>query len=235
MKKPPQTDEWDISFYFKPMSGVSGDMYDFYFDHENNLIGLSMMDVSGHGIASGLITMIAKSISTRIFSTKYTCKLGTILETINNELITELGNIDNYLTGIVLKFRDDVIEYANAGHTELLIKRADLNKTSIIKPSDNSEYKGMFLGLEAMKSKFDSLSFKAMKDDVLLIYSDCLNESANANGEEYGLERIIESLDSSPKGESKEILSYVINKMINFIGKDSFDDDLTVICLKRKK
>lgn len=234
MKKPPQSDEWDISFYFKPMSGVSGDMYDFYLDHEGKLLGLALMDVSGHGIASGLITMIAKSISARVFLSDYKNKLNGTLEKINDELISELGNIDNYLTGILLKFRGDMIEYVNAGHTELLVRRSDLGQTSIIHPADNSNYKGLFLGLEAMKAPFGLLTFKMKKGDTLLVFSDCLNESTNSAGEEYGIDRIVDSMNRAPQGESKAILGHIINEMYSFIGTDTLDDDLSAICIKRK-
>ena len=51
-KEAPLSDEWELAYYFKPMWGVSGDFYDFY-EIENNLHGLGIFDVSGHGIASG--------------------------------------------------------------------------------------------------------------------------------------------------------------------------------------
>jgi sigma-B regulation protein RsbU (phosphoserine phosphatase) len=49
------------------MSGISGDLYDFYLD-DDTLSGISLFDVSGHGIASGLITMLAKSILFRTYN-----------------------------------------------------------------------------------------------------------------------------------------------------------------------
>jgi|GEM_PF-989987 len=233
-KMPPHSEEWDIAFYFRPMAGVSGDMYDFYQDNEGNLLGLSLMDVSGHGIASGLITMIAKSISTRIFTKNYRKPLNKILEAINEELINELGNIDNYLTGIMLKFKGDLIDYVNAGHTELIIRRGDLGRSEIVKTTDNTNYKGLFLGLEAMKTDFSLLTFKMQKDDTLLIFSDCLNESSNAEGEEYGIDRIVNSLNEAPRNDSKNILNHVVTKMYDFTGTDVLTDDLTVICVRRK-
>jgi sigma-B regulation protein RsbU (phosphoserine phosphatase) len=192
------------------------------------------MDVSGHGIASGLITMIAKSISTRIFTKNYRKPLNKILEAINEELINELGNIDNYLTGIMLKFKGDLIDYVNAGHTELIIRRGDLGRSEIVKTTDNTNYKGLFLGLEAMKTDFSLLTFKMQKDDTLLIFSDCLNESSNAEGEEYGIERIVNSLNEAPRNDSKNILNHVVTKMYDFTGTDVLTDDLTVICVRRK-
>lgn len=64
--KIPEFKNWDLAYYFRPMSSVSGDFYDFYHD-QKELWGFGLFDVSGHGISSGLITMIAKSIIFRHF------------------------------------------------------------------------------------------------------------------------------------------------------------------------
>jgi sigma-B regulation protein RsbU (phosphoserine phosphatase) len=66
---PPEVNGWDIAFVFRPMAGVSGDMYDFYTEGDT-LNGVALFDVSGHGIASGLITMIARTVFQRNFMRK---------------------------------------------------------------------------------------------------------------------------------------------------------------------
>ena len=52
---------YDVSFYSKPMAGVSGDLYDF-FRTGDNLDGFGIYDVSGHGISYGAVTMLVKNI-----------------------------------------------------------------------------------------------------------------------------------------------------------------------------
>ena len=85
-----------------------------------------------------------------------------------------------------------------------------------------------------MKTDFSLLTFKMQKDDTLLIFSDCLNESSNVEGEEYGIERIVNSLNEAPRNDSKNILNHVVTKMYDFTGTDVLTDDLTVICVRRK-
>ena len=122
-KEPPVVKEWDIAYAFIPMSGVSGDLYDFYI-HDNILDGIALFDVSGHGIASGLITMIARSVFYRNFNKGKENPLHEVLEKINRVLINEMGQADNYLTGILLRFNSDTVEYVNAGHSDLLCRHA---------------------------------------------------------------------------------------------------------------
>ena len=73
----PINTEWDIAIMFKPMSGVSGDFYDFYEARGGGLNGVGLFDVSGHGIASGLITMLAKTIIGRQFNRLHERKTRT--------------------------------------------------------------------------------------------------------------------------------------------------------------
>ncbi len=63
--KAPATKKWDCSFFFKPMASVSGDVYNFYYDAQNELEGVSLFDVSGHGVASGLVGILSKYIARR--------------------------------------------------------------------------------------------------------------------------------------------------------------------------
>lgn len=37
-------------------------------------------------------------------------------------IIKEKGSIENYMTGIILRINDNVVEYVNAGHTDVLVK-----------------------------------------------------------------------------------------------------------------
>ena len=231
-KRPPQSAEWEIAFAFLPMAGVAGDMYDFYEDKNGNVTGVSLMDVSGHGIASGLITMIAKSVVFRNFN-KYTgIGLNRVIENTNDDLISELHNVDNYLTGILLRFKGNIVEYVNAGHPELLLRRASTNKVDIVGPDDGRNYKGYFLGLEAMKMPFSQINFPMRKDDTLLLYSDCLNESSNSEGEEYGIPRVMQSFTEAG-GTAGDIVRNMVNGLYNFTGTQKLNDDLTIIAIRR--
>lgn len=62
----PRDAAWDLAFHFHPMAGVSGDFYDFYCT-AGALRGVGIFDVSGHGISSALVTMIARSTFLPLF------------------------------------------------------------------------------------------------------------------------------------------------------------------------
>jgi serine phosphatase RsbU (regulator of sigma subunit) len=220
-KKAPETPAWDIAFIFKPMSGVSGDFYDFY-ENDGELKGLALMDVSGHGIASGLITMIARSAFDRHFRSGDSEGLNHVLENANKELISAKGNVDNYLSGVLLRFSGDTVEYVNAGHPDIIYKKSSSGKTGIVR-KEGRDIKGLFLGLEATASKFDVLKFKVSKGDTLLLFTDCLTESQNSDGKEFDFERVIASLQN-----------YILNDFYGFMKSKPLEDDLTAVVLRRK-
>lgn len=229
-KQAPENEEWEVAFMFRPMSGVSGDFYDFYV-RDGKLEGLSLFDVSGHGIASGLITLLARSIVAHEFFQRKNQKLSVIIDAVNNSITDEIQNIDNYITGIVLRFKGDLVEYVNAGHTDLLVKRG--KSVRVVKPKDRP-LKGHFLGIQDMQETFDMISFHTIKNDVLFLFSDCLSEGRNNEGEEFGIERLIKSIEStSGQVLAKDCIEAVARDFYAFQGSDHLSDDLTIIAARR--
>ena len=122
-EKAPRTEEWEVAYSYVPRYGVSGDFYDFYYD-ENSLTGLSLFDVSGHGVAAALVTILARPIVYRYFNRLQDERLGRVLDNVNFQMLHELHDTNMYMTGIILRFYGEYVEYVNAGHPELLRRKA---------------------------------------------------------------------------------------------------------------
>lgn len=228
----PVTKEWDISFVFKAMAGVSGDFYDFY-EKDGNLAGVSLFDVSGHGIASGLITMLSKSIIFRNFNAFSSIPINNVMEKINDELIQEIENVDNYLTGVILRFIGDRIEYVNAAHPYVIYRPAITGKAEPLFLQD-SDKNGSFLGTGALLGKFGAHEFTVNKGDCLLLYSDCLIDSFNDKEVRYGFKRLCSKISSAMTERSAaDILKYLLDDFFSFTKTEILSDDLTVILMKR--
>ncbi|AEJ20038.1 PP2C family protein-serine/threonine phosphatase [Gracilinema caldarium] len=226
----PTLEGWDVAYAFEPMSGVSGDLYDFYIDG-NSLLGVGLFDVSGHGIASGLVAMLAKSIVYRQFKDGRDIPLGEVMTKIDEKLISEKGNIENYLTGILLRFTDDRVEYVNAGHPDLLYRSG---RTGVVKAveSRQGESRGRFIGLEGLSEGYRSLRFPIHSGDTLLVYSDCLVEAKNAAGEDFGNDRIRAALSQAPaKAGAAAVRDYILEQFRAFLTGEPPRDDLTLLVL----
>jgi serine phosphatase RsbU (regulator of sigma subunit) len=227
---PPGTSNWEAAFYFRPMTGVSGDLYDFYISGDQ-LQGLSLFDVSGHGVASGLITMLAKSILFRNFHDEAHRDLNQIMAISNLNLIKEIGDLGNYLTGIMLRFAGDDVQYVNAGHPDLLHRSTDGRVRTV--RDENNDAKGSFLGIKIMEDNYGMITFPAEKGDSLLLFTDCLMETADREGREFGVEGIAAALREAPRASAAEELDYVMKQFSLYHENTVIFDDLTVILVKK--
>ncbi len=226
---PPHSRGWDTAFYYRAMAHVSGDFYDFYTDGED-LKGAGIFDVSGHGIASGLVTMIAKSIIFREFSDGKTKDLGKIMMDINEGLVLEIGSVDNFLTGVLLRLKGKQVEYVSAGHPEILVKTKDNVYTP--RPAGDKPFGGALLGMSTLMGPYYSINFTIEKGDCLFLYTDCILENKTRKDEPYGRTRLLNSLAKARDGTAQEILDDVLRDFFAFSDSKELSDDLTVITLK---
>jgi len=228
----PQSDSWDVAYTFKPMVQVSGDFYDFYII-DKKLRGLGIFDVSGHGIASGLITMIARSMIFRSFSRGIDHPdFNVVLEDGNRNLIEELEGVNNYLTGVLLRFRDGLVDYVNAGHPDILLRKAGGEVGSFEGGGEN--IRGNYLGIAAMEDRYRCVSRPVNPGDFLLLYTDSLVETIiGGSDEQYGHGRLTKAFGEAPQGTADDVLNYILNHFYSVVGRQELDDDLTVIVVKR--
>ncbi|MBP7738252.1 MAG: SpoIIE family protein phosphatase [Spirochaetes bacterium] len=236
-KKPPHSDMYDFALLFLPKAGVSGDFYDFYMDGDR-VVGVGIFDVSGHGIAPGLLTLMAKSIISVNFMEHRNASLATVVENINSKLITEIKDVDNYLTGVMLRFDGDRIEYINCAHPDVICKKTDIDRTGKVLDKTGKRVSGPILGIDSQgaidKVGFDEISFKLKQGDSLLLYTDSMIESTNSEGKAYGETMIMKSLQNAGGETAQEILNSIIGDFFNYIAPREITDDLTVILIRKK-
>ena len=232
--KKPEFPGWDIAVSFNPLSGVSGDMYDF-FRVEGKLRGFGLFDVSGHGISSGLVTMLAKNSITNAFKETLSLKLDKAMEVVNQQVISIKGEIENYLTGILFRIdkeKPGKLEFVNAGGPHPVFKaKGKKEKAKLLLPNDKKLHYGM-IGVKDLEVKFQVIKTKMKPGDVLVLYTDGISETENKNGEPFGKERIMDVLNRK-EGSAQEIVDAIMNDLRGFAGFEKLDDDITVLVLKK--
>lgn len=232
-KSAPRTSEWDVAFSFMPAGGLSGDLYDFYMG-AGRLDGLVIGDVSGQGIASGLITVLARSIFHRNFYERRHRSLGAVLEAINEELIPELSDVENFITAALLRFEDGgKVEFASAAHTDMLYRGAGKLRASAIRPRGDQDYKGPPLGREGIELPYTSVKITVMPGDAILVHTDGMNEAKNVDGEAFGEEGVLAALSSAPAGEASLMLDFIMQEWRFHVSGSRVADDVTAILLKK--
>ncbi len=230
-RKVPEISDWDIAFVTKPYGAVSGDFYDFY-SKGDSLKGVSLFDVSGHGVAAALITILAKPVIYTYFNNSGSSDLGDVLEYANSDLFDQLEEVNLYITGLLLRMKDNNVEYVNAGHPDILWYQQSEKKVSVIGDSSDS-FKGHPIGITQNKKKYISLKFSVNKGDYLVLYSDGLIESRNDEGYQFGIPRLSDAFLSFSGDTAESLLDHIVNSLDSFAGDTRQGDDITIIVARK--
>ena len=235
---------WDFAMMTRPASGISGDMFDIY--HIGTVLeGMSLFDVSGHGIAAGLVTMLCKNIIAQTFrdglySGETHEDLGVVMENINRGVITAKGDIENYLTGILLRVENSPegepcrAEITNAGSPVPLLYVKKARKCVEIRAQTPTSQYGM-IGIRGLEVSFPPQQFEIAPEDALVLYTDGLTEAVNSEGEQFGRERLSKAIADAGSVSASARMNFIIKELKAFTGEVPFDDDITLLVLQRKK
>lgn len=223
--------DWNLQYFSKAMAGVSGDLY-LAFKRENILEGVGIFDISGHGIASGLVTMLVKNIIEKEFYNGFDKPLEEVLEIINTRIIAEKGSIENYLTGMLIRIKGNKLELVNAGHPKALLYRAENDFIDFIQKDGFNQYGA--IGIEGFPVNSQTINFEMDSGDELILYTDGIIEAENISKKTFGTEGIIRVFNEN-KFKSVERQVEAINDALSaFTETQSFSDDITYVILRRE-
>ena len=229
--KLPDFKNFQVAYYNKPMAGVSGDLYDFYFN-KDVLEGFGLFDVSGHGISSGLVTMLVKNIINDEFQKGKKLPLDKVMTITNERIINQKGNVENYLTGVLGRVSGNNVEFVNAGHPNVIHYKAKENRLELIKRGESKE--SGIIGISGFPVNFECVTVPLEKNDMLLLYTDGLTETMNRNREEFGLERLKRTFLKGVELKIEEQIQNIVDEAKTFANRAKVSDDITLLILKKK-
>ena len=221
--------KYEVAYFSRPMVGVSGDLYDFYKTGEK-LDGLGIFDVSGHGISSGLVTMLVKNIIHQEFYNQQDSELWEILNKINDRVIEEKGEIQNYLTGILVRLYENQFELVDAGHPAPILYK---KKTGQCEYIDLGKKSVGVIGIAGFPVFYESNFYDFEDGDELILFSDGVIDIKNENEEYFGKERLLEAAKINIDKPAAEQVSFIANSIYSFCANREQNDDLTIIVLKK--
>ena len=208
---------------------VSGDYFD-YIPLTSNRLGVAIADVSGKGIPASLITAMCRGVLRR--EAIESPLASDVLRRVNRQLYPDIKE-DMFISMayLILDSTSGRVEMARAGHDAPLLYRAATGQVEKLSP------KGMALGIdsgEVFNRVCTDLSFEMETGDCILLYTDGATESLNHQGLEYGVERLIEALQSAAPQGATQVVNYVAEEVRNFTGTDLKHDDITLIAISKK-
>ena len=229
---------WDFAVRYEPLSLVSGDLYNFYHEGEQ-LNGISLFDASGHGVAASLVTMLAENIIQQTYNEllQNGQSVADCLKLINERFIDAKGEIDNYLTGLLLNMKENddgscTVTMSNAGHPYPLFYNAKEDTLEEMLPTADMPYTGP-VGLSGMNVDYSEMSFTMNSGDFLFLYTDGITEMQNREKLDFGIEAIMTILEKCKDDGAEDIAKRLMKGLENFIKDTPRIDDVSVIILKR--
>jgi serine phosphatase RsbU (regulator of sigma subunit) len=194
---------------------VGGDYFDFL-DLGEGCFGLVTGDVAGKGIAAALLMANLQA------NLQIQCGMGleqprALLRSVN-QVFHKNTNESAYATLFFAKYDDEQrrLRYANCGHLPPLLLRRDNSL-------DRLESTGTVLGLFR---EWDCVVEERYlcEGDILAIYTDGITEAFNDTDEEFGEDRLVDSLRRHRHLPAQGIISAVVEEVRRFSAYEQHDD-----------
>jgi sigma-B regulation protein RsbU (phosphoserine phosphatase) len=224
----PAINGFQISGINAPARQVSGDYFD-YIQVDAERLGVAIADVSGKGVPASLIMAICRSVL-RAEAARNPSP-ADVLRKVNRQLYPDIKE-DMFISMayLILNHQHDGVTLARAGHdAPLLYKRQAQTVTPIKSP-------GMVVGIDS-GNVFDRLTVDFAvpleRDDCLVLYTDGVTETLNAEGDEFGLDRMMQSVRASANDGAQGIVRKIIEDVRDFTGSIPQNDDITLIAIRK--
>ncbi len=218
MPELPGYDLWGVNI---SSAVVSGDYYDVLALPERNRVLLAIADVSGKGLPASLVmSNVQAALHSHAMQAEF--DLVRAVDSLN-ALLYRNTDATTFVTMFLgeLDCASRRLRYVRAGHDfPVLISGGGSART--LEPG------GFFLGMfPGQQYAVEEILMES--GDVLGLYTDGVTEARNAQGEEFGVKRLIEVLQAH-RHESAESLGLAVRRGVeSFSGLAIPEDDVTLL------
>ena len=226
-------DEGHATMLLEPCGHVGGDLVG-QFQVNTSTIGLYSLDVSGHGVASALLTARLAGYLSGLSTTQnialidkgdgtFTARAPADTAALLNDTLMRELETDHYIT-IALSIIDletGHVSCVQAGHPHPILIRSD----ATVELLGNG---GMPIGLIPGAS-YESFEFSLRPGDRLMLYSDGLTEAENPSGTQLDESGLAEMLSHHASHSGNELMEHILSDLNAFCGNSDFDDDVSAL------
>jgi serine phosphatase RsbU (regulator of sigma subunit) len=218
----PHVDKLEICGDSRPCHEVAGDYYDII-NIENNYTVLVIADVSGKGAGAAMI-MANLQASIRL-GVHLSDELADFVTRVNDLIYSNTSPYEfiTFFMGIWDPAKN-VLYYVNAGHNAPLLIDKDNKVTQL-------EATGMVMGIMP-NQPYEEKYVRIYEGSLLVIYTDGLEEAFNPSGEQFGQQRIIDTVIKNKDASCRSIIKALNDEVLMFTNGVPLHDDVTMIVAK---
>jgi serine phosphatase RsbU (regulator of sigma subunit) len=217
---PPDIPWLDLSAASLPATEVGGDYYDTFRLTPTRLV-LAVADVSGHGLASGLLLSGVRSclylLEDELGSAEALRRLDRMVRrtTDRRTYVTLLLAVVDHEAGTVV--------VTSAGHPPLLHYHAATGQVETV--GSGAPPLGTFADPQYVRDQAEIAT-----GDLLVAYTDGVVEMRNDHGQDYGEDRLERAVARAAPGRTaREVRDSVLSDLANFKGSSEQADDITLV------
>lgn len=230
-KRSLQCDRMDLHWRFIPCETVGGDIFN-VFRLSEEFVGLYMLDVSGHGVPSALVTVSTSQVLQP--QTGYLLKKSItppphysvvppsqVLSFLDKEY--PLERFDKYFTISYLLFNrlDGSLRYSSAAHPPPVLLRKNGSLELL-------EEGGTIIGMGGMLP-FEEGEVTMEYGDKLFLYTDGITEYEGASEAFFGEDRFYSKLIEKKDEPVSVMIDSILDSMMDFGSNASPKDDVSLL------
>lgn len=202
---------------------IGGDYYDFIPLSNGNML-VALGDVSGKGTAAALLMSSLHAALHAQVVTKI--ELPEMISAVNNYM-AETTPSNRFITLFTTELDTETgsLKFINAGHNPPLIVRADGSVEQLASG-------GFPLGI-IPNADYEVGNAALNPGESLIIYSDGVTEAENADGEEFGIEKLSEVLTQNHHRSASGMRDRIELSLSSFTHSAPAGDDITLVIVKR--
>jgi len=220
----PDTPLLETAAFTRPAQIVGGDYFDF-FRFQDGAHGLAIGDVAGHGVSASLHMASVQALLRTLIPTSQAP--SQVVEHVNRLLIHNV-RFATFVSLFLGAFDSELytLAYCNAGHNPPLVYRGGNGGDAIwLSPT------GAAIGL-VEDVPFRAETVQLQRGDVLLLYTDGVPEAINGQGEQFGYERLAQTLRGLGGASPREVIQGIRQELDSFTQGGPLTDDVTLVVAK---
>jgi hypothetical protein len=226
-KANPKVVELDIASRCAPALEVGGDYYDFI-DAGNKRLGVVVGDVSGKGTQAAFFMTLTKGFVRAL--AEVSASPSAVLTRVNKLFYenVERGVFISMVYGI-FNTAERVLTIARAGHNPVIMRKTKADQVQVVNPM------GLALGLDAgdtFAKSIQEVAIPFQSGDLFVFYTDGFPEAMNKTLEEFGEDRLCQTVQKHAHRSAAEIMDGIFAEMKQFVGKAKQHDDMTIVVVK---
>jgi serine phosphatase RsbU (regulator of sigma subunit) len=218
--------ELELAAWSEPAAEAGGDYYDVL--PSGHGAWLAIGDVTGHGLASGLVMLMVQSMIAALVRQETDLTPKSVVAAVGDALwdnVRRRLKRDDHATLTVLRYHGNGrFTYAGA-HEDIILWRRKTNKCELLSTT------GFWVGaVPSVRRMTEDEELILDRGDLLVLYTDGITEARNARHEQFSLERLLSTVEAKGIHAPHVVRDAIVDAVRSWSA--TVDDDRTLLVIR---